>query len=167
MPWSNYKAIPVVCSKANGASVGNKQSCDLYQFSIQLCTRLMPSKVPDHPHVHLIAKEWESTSSKFLRSLANEAATGSPEPGHLNKTTCAKDFVWLSVWLFMAPAWGLDCLRPIPRRRESCQWYGLEKKRVEDELLTFISKDVQGTLGLNKFRCFCSHFFRLGPIWLI
>ena len=158
MPWSNYKAIPVVCSKANGASVGNKRSCDLYQFSIQLFTRLMPSKVPDHPHVHLIAKKWESTSSKFLLSLANEAATGSPEPGHLNKTTCAKDFVWLSAWLFMAPAWGPDCVRPIPRRRESRQWYGLEKKRVEDELLTPISKDIQGTLGLNKFRCFCSHF---------
>ncbi len=107
MPWSNYKAIPVVCSKANGASVGNKRSCDLYQFSIQLFTRLMPSKVPDHPHAHLIAKKWESTSSKFLRSLAK---------------------------------------------------YGLEKKRVEDELLTPISKDIQGTLGLNKFRCFCSHF---------
>jgi len=75
----------------------------------------MPSKVPDQPHVHLTAKEWESTSSKFLLWLANEAATGSPESGHLNKTTCAKDFVWLSVWLFMAQASDLDCL---PQYRE-------------------------------------------------
>ena len=87
----------------------------------------MPSNVPDQPHVHLMVNEWESTSSKFLLLLANEAATGSPERGHLNKTMCAKDFVWLSAWLFMAQASGLGCLRPIPRRRETRQYYGLEK----------------------------------------
>ena len=94
MSRSNYKAIPVVCSKRKRTpAFGDKRACDSYQFSIQLFTRLMPSKVPDQPHAHLTEKGWESTCSKFLLLLANEAATGSPEPGHLNKTTWAKDFV--------------------------------------------------------------------------
>jgi hypothetical protein len=94
MSRPNYKEIPVFCSKRKRTPpFGDKRACDSYQFSIQLFTRLMPSKVPYQPHAHLMGKRWESTSSKFLLLLANEAATGSPEPGHLNKTTCAKDFV--------------------------------------------------------------------------
>jgi hypothetical protein len=91
--WSNYKAIPVGSKRKRGAPVGDQRACDPDQFSIQLFTLLMPSNVPDQPHAHPTVKEWESTSSKFLLLLANEAATGSPERGHLNKTMCAKDFV--------------------------------------------------------------------------